>query len=216
MNDYYFKFKPLSFTPDGKLDEQSKKQVINPIVDSYYYLPTREKLNDPNEGVLQSQINIYNIEYYNYLLSHENANKLTEGTSGPLDDIRNTSNISGIFSLSGNVTDELLWAHYGASHRGIAIEYDLDLLKRFSSENNYYHFNVKYSEKPPEINIQILSNNNELEKLRNILRSKSSRWSYEEEFRIILENINGKIPHDYRAVKSITFGLKVPNDVREA
>ncbi|MCZ7024199.1 DUF2971 domain-containing protein, partial [Salmonella enterica] len=37
--------------------------------------------------------------------------------------------ILGIYSLSKTPTDALLWSHYGGSHKGIAIEFDTDLIQ---------------------------------------------------------------------------------------
>lgn len=56
MTDNYFKYKGLTLSPNGGLDERTLKQVIDPIVCSYYFLPTRDRLNDPNEGAFQNQV----------------------------------------------------------------------------------------------------------------------------------------------------------------
>lgn len=213
MAEHYFKYKALSLTSDGELDERSLAQVIDPVVESYYFLPTREKLNDPNEGIFQNQIQAGITAFLQGLVGFGERNEITRSLHQLARQISQSTDKSGVFSLSRNVVDELMWAHYGASHCGMAIEYDLELLTRFSSRQHLHRFGVKYSEEPPNLDMQSLQGNAG-EAVRKMLGHKSPRWSYEEEFRIVLENTNGRIPHDYRAVKSITFGLKVPNEVR--
>lgn len=214
MTDHYFKYKGLTLTSSGELDERTLNQVIDPIINSYYFLPTRDRLNDPNEGAFQNQIAAGIAGFMRGVTSISERNDLVEPLYELARQIGQSTDKSGVFSLSHNVTDELLWAHYGASHCGIAIEYELELLTRFSSRQHLNSFNVEYSKKPPSLDMQCLQSDSG-KAIRNMLGHKSSRWNYEEEFRIVLENINGKVPHDYRAVKSITFGLNVPNQVRQ-
>lgn len=214
MTDNYFKYKSLTLTASRELDERTLTQVIDPIINSYYFLPTRDKLNDPNEGAFQNQIATGIAGFMRGVTSISEKNDLARPLYELTSQISQSTDKSGVFSLSRNVTDELLWAHYGASHCGIAIEYDLELLTRFSSRQHLNTFDVAYSEQPPSLDMQCLQRDSG-KAIRNMLGHKSSRWNYEQEFRIVLENINGKVPHDYRAVKSITFGLNVPNQVRQ-
>ena len=52
-----------------------------------------------------------------------------------LEDLLSYNKKIGIYSLSKTFIDELLWAHYGNSHKGFCIEYDLDiLLNSFKTE----------------------------------------------------------------------------------
>lgn len=52
----YFKYKPIRLNQNGSLDEITCLQVIEPIVQSYFYLPNRIQLNDPTEGVYINEI----------------------------------------------------------------------------------------------------------------------------------------------------------------
>lgn len=214
MAEHYYKYKALSLTPDGELDERSLSQVVDPIIESYYFLPTREKLNDPNEGIFQNQIQSGITAFLQGVTAIGERIELTRSLHELARQISQSTDNSGVFSLSRNTIDELMWAHYGSSHCGMVIEYDLELLTRFSSRQHLHRFSVEYSEEPPNLDMQSLQGNAG-EAVRKMLGHKSPRWSYEEEFRIVLENTNGRIPHDYRAIKSITFGLKIYNKVRE-
>ena len=214
MSGEYYKYKALSLTPEGDLEDRSVNQVVEPIAESYLYLPTREKLNDPNEGMFQNQIQAGITAFLQGLVGIGERTELTKTINDLARQISQSTHNSGVFSLSGNVTDELMWAHYAASHCGIAIEYDLDQLTRFCSKQHLHCFGVDYVGEPPRLDMQHLQGNAE-KAVRAMLGHKSPRWRYEEEFRVLLENIHGRVPHDYRAVKSITFGLKVSDEVRK-
>lgn len=213
MSGSYFKYKALSLTPKGELDDRSTRTVVNPIVQSYYYLPTREKLNDPNEGVYKDQIQSGVAAFLQGVMGLGERNELSKSLYDLASKIVQSTDSSGVFSLSKTVTDELMWAHYGASHFGLAIEYSLDQLTRFSSTQHLHCFDMEYVKEPPSLDMHRLQGRTH-EVVRTMLGHKSPRWLYEEEFRIVLDNINGPLPHDYRAVKSITFGLKVPEHIR--
>lgn len=214
MSGHYFKYKAITLTSEGELDKRSVSQVVEPIAESYLYLPTREKLNDPNEGIFQNQIQAGITAFLQGLVSIGERTELTKTLYDLARQISQSTDNSGVFSLSRNVTDELMWAHYAASHCGIAIEYNLVQLTRFCSKQHLHCFGVDYVDEPPSLDIQHLQGNAE-KAVRAMLGHKSPRWCYEEEFRVLLENIHGPIPHDYRAVRSITFGLKVPEEVRK-
>tara|TARA_R110002020_G_scaffold76110_16_gene193223 strand:- start:3065 stop:4060 length:996 start_codon:yes stop_codon:yes gene_type:complete len=214
MSDQYFKYKALSLTPKGELDDRSMKQVVEPVIESYYYLPTREKLNNPNEGIFQNQIQAGITAFLQGVVGIGERTEIAESLYNLARQIGQSTDNSGVFSLSKNVTDELMWAHYGASHCGLVIEYNLDQLTRFCSRQHLHCFGVEYVEEPPNLDMQSLQGHAG-EAVRAMLGHKSPRWSYEEEFRIVLENMHGSLPHDYRAVKSITFGLKVPEKARK-
>lgn len=214
MSDHYFKYKALSLKPKGELDDRSMRQVVEPIIESYYYLPTREKLNDPNEGIFKNQIQTGIASFLQGVVGFGERTELATSLHDLARKISQSTDDSGVFSLSKNVTDELMWAHYGASHCGLVIEYNLDQLIRFCSRQHLNCFGVKYVKEPPDLDMQSLQGRTN-EAVRSMLGHKSPRWSYEEEFRIVLENMHGSLPHDYRAVKSITFGLNVPDQVRK-
>lgn len=214
MTDSLFKYKALTLNNRGLIDERTKNQVIEPIAESYYYLPTRQTLNDPNEGMFNSLVES---EIPSFLRGVAAIGERTELTKSLLQfdaQLTQSNDNSGVFSLSHTPTDELMWAHYCAAHLGIAIEYKLEQLIRFSSSEHLHCFKVNYSPNPPDLSLKQIQANPK-EAIRTMLGHKSPQWSYEEKFRVLLENINGGVPHDYRAIKSITFGLNVPMVVRE-
>jgi len=212
MSKLYFKYKQVTFDENGLLSDNSLNYVINPIITSHYYLPTRNLLNDPTEGVFNNQLQKQLFGFMQGVTGLGERQELSEPIFDRAREITNAINTSGIFSLTRNPTDELMWAHYADSHRGIAIEYDLDLLTRFTPKPHLHTFGVEYEKFPPEFGINNLASS---EALRIMLGYKSPRWFYEEEYRVLVDNINGQMPHDFRAVKSLTFGLNFPKDKRQ-
>ncbi|UGU14245.1 DUF2971 domain-containing protein [Sinomicrobium kalidii] len=121
----------------------------------------------------------------------------------------------GVFSLSKRYDDELLWAHYSNSHKGFCIEYDLNLLKNGYKKNKTYSFPIKYSNTPPEVDLLKDIASIKSEKLiQKLLGFKSKRWSYEEEYRIITDFF-GEFFYHPSALKSIYFGVRMPDTLKD-
>lgn len=209
MGESYYKYRQVTFNREGCLSDDSLNYVINPIQTSHYYLPTRERLNDPTEGVFRNQIENELHGFVRAITGVVDKEKLFKPVFESSAAMTAVVKTSGIFSLTKNDIDELMWAHYADSHRGIAIEYDIDLLTRFTPKAHLHTFNVKYDSEPPKLGWADVQNANAMQ---TMLGYKSPRWSYEKEFRVLVDNINGQMPHDYRAIKSITFGVNFPND----
>jgi len=91
--------------------------------------------------------------------------------------------------------NELMWAHYGNSHKGICFKYD------FSHSTDIYKclYPVHYSDER--------FNANSVQEIIPTLLQKSKRWECEEEWRILnLEE--GKTPIQKNCLKEIIFGCK--------
>lgn len=209
------------------------------------YFPHAAQLNDP----LDSQINIdaeyqkvvdkfppnHSEEYLRksfliYLLnqhSFPDKNGKEMGLNGALQRFISTL---GIYSLSKTPIDALLWSHYGGSHKGVAIEFDTDLIQ---AQGIFIRDNVTYAQQPPYQDLFLTlaeklgefvkpwEENNKFEdkigdafythQLSQLMRAnlfvKSEKWKYEEEYRIV-SNRFGPQAFPAEAVKSITFGLK--------
>jgi len=118
----------------------------------------------------------------------------------------------GIYSLSKCFDNELLWAHYSDSHRGFCIGFDFKTLKKFNSFK-YYSLPVKYLTNPPVTKIgDPIETRLEFKNFfTNRISTKSKKWLYEKEVRIITEKwgMHSYVPE---AVKSIYFGLRMTDE----
>lgn len=121
----------------------------------------------------------------------------------------------GVYSLSKNNDNELLWAYYASGHTGFAIEYDIDILKESLNHNAYFQFvfdfDVDYVERIPQVDISLLHDKNPNLMLKTFLGSKSLSWEHEDEYRLIFDG-NGLFDIDYRAITGIYFGYRMHED----
>lgn len=132
-------------------------------------------------------------------------------------DIHHYFDRHGIFSLSKDVTNELIWAHYAGQHCGFAIEYDLDVIFDKKQNRNIKLSNVievKYQNEPVQLFdsdvIEYLHGDSGkiVRKLcQNFIGIKSRAWEYEKEIRLVSSKI-GLIEIPKKSVRTITFGLR--------
>lgn len=192
----------------GILDKDGKsifERDVMTLVNNQLYLPTKDGLNDPTEGVyrddtLRMFFNVFSKYSHNV---EEQYNKFTE-RFGKV----------GVYSLSKTFDNELLWAYYASGHTGFAIEYDIDILEQSLNYNAYaqqlYKFDVEYWNNVPQIDISTIRGNEIVEMLKRFIGAKSSSWAHEKEIRLIFEN-TGLFEIDYKAVTAIYFGCRMPD-----
>lgn len=214
----------MNTSPVGRLaykyrsgDRSSLPRDLESLRNATFYAAERHALNDSFEG----RFDRASLDAQFLLLK-----TITSGTapsaSKSLDDVSQAANgvlgfvdRCGVFSLSYNPLEELMWAHYGGSHRGFCIGYDTQKLIAF--EPNLHHLlDVQYSNAAPNLVLSdLLFADSPVGVLRKMLGTKSKPWAYEEETRVITQP-PGPHEYDYRAVKVIYFGLRCPESTRMA
>lgn len=103
-----------------------------------------------------------------------------------------------ICSLSASLDNFLLWSHYAAGHKGIAIELDIPSEDESLSKVHYNPFSP------------IFTNISEsMENQRNLFELKTQEWGYEEEYRIICKDNYYHLPHP---VRKIYLGHKMTDE----
>lgn len=118
------------------------------------------------------------------------------------------SNI-GVFSTSCIPDSELLWSHYGLRHKGYILHFEI-ILEEYdtnpSSKETGILIPVIYVDKRPKWNLEEYYNNRERH-ICDLIKYKSTAWSYEYEIRLLNEDRYGfiKIPNSW--LKSIIIGL---------
>ena len=192
----------------GILDKDGKsifERDVATLVNDQLYLPTKDGLNDPTEGVygddvLKMFFNVFSKYSHNV---EEQYNKFTD----------KFSNV-GVYSLSKSFDNELLWAYYASGHTGFAIEYDIEILEQSLNYNTYiqqfYKFDVEYLDDVPQIDVSTIRGCESSEMLKRFIGTKSSSWAHEKEVRLIFEN-TGLFDIDYKAVTAIYFGCRMPD-----
>lgn len=188
---------------------------IAALSDCKFYAGTRHALNDPFEGrfdrtALDAQLSLASTAMAS--LGGALASSL-DGVHSAADDVLAFVDSCGVFSLSYNPLNELIWAHYGGSHQGFCVGYDIDKLISFEP-NQFHRIDVTYSDCAPAITAtDLILGGSPLDVLQRMLGTKSSPWRYEEEVRAITTPA-GLHEHDFRAVREVYFGLRCAEETR--
>ena len=138
-------------------------------------------------------------------------------------DIRLTDSQTGVFCLSPNPTNSILWAHYAVGHRGYCIGYDtrktLEFMESYCDIHNLIFglINVEY-----RVNLPVLDPfiRNVKEWFFQRYRYKSSDWSYEREYRIILikqeelQDNDRKVEMAVECISEIILGCRVDKETK--
>lgn len=177
--------------------------TLESLEENYFWAPSKETLNDPCECYYSTESYNTFMNFASLIAPQINKNEL----HNQFDSIQDMIKSSGIFSLSKSYNISSLWTSYAQDHKGICIEYDLeDLIGK--NKAFYQCFDVMYSDTPPDIGVEDISNDFLLQKL---IGTKHFDWDKEQEFRIVCDN-QGKNHHRSDAIRSIIFGLKTPDE----
>jgi hypothetical protein len=131
----------------------------------------------------------------------------------------------GIFSLTELDTNELMWAHYADSSKGISIGFERSAGSKLT--NDEHCLKVTYSNDRPdftgqgiklEVSFYLTGPNTQKisfsdETFRKAVSTKNTIWEYEKEWRYI-EIQSGSYPFPGK-LKEIIFGVKCPKSVRQ-
>ncbi|MNQ31608.1 hypothetical protein D3C85_449850 [compost metagenome] len=188
-------------------------EIFNRDLDSleqnYYWSASLESLNDTQENMISSDIFIKQSNFISRFFGKK-SNQALLSVHEALETFLSHNKRVGIYSLSRSFNDELLWSHYANSHSGFCVEYELEKLLTNHVLEKRYSFPVVYNNSPSELNfrdIALASNNDNL--IQKAFGYKSKKWEYEKEYRIVNDDF-GRHSYDFKAVKAIYFGLRMP------
>jgi len=115
----------------------------------------------------------------------------------------------GVYSLSEVPDDILMWSHYADSHRGFCVRFE----NKDDCRLMHRAIPVEYSDSYPVIRA---IKDEQPDQLKKGLLTKSRRWSYEKEWRII-EHMKGPgvqhFPSDI--LSGVILGCKMPEEERK-
>lgn len=210
-DDILYKYRVLC-EKDGSLNEFTEKLLFNGQI----YLSDFESLNDPFEGrIVPKYKNITKekvLKLYPWLIetpdfhnidwqSEEVESKILSYLAPKMEE-----NLKkyGIFSVSSDYDNDLLWSHYADSHRGICIGFDNKELEKLK----YKIVPVSISDKRPEIEYTD-DDSHFQEFILKMLTTKSINWEYEHEYRMIAFEPNDRKLCCFRAIKEIYLGCRI-------
>ena len=106
----------------------------------------------------------------------------------------------GIVSFASDPLHQLLWSHYTTDGSGFVIGYDAHELRKIARSDDFLR-PVNYQDRPPPITGPIVLASPE-SNLPIVLSYKSDRWTYENEWRLIVEldTTIGKGARDHRGL----------------
>lgn len=202
-------FKEITFLHSDKLNDP---------FDPYFYFITDFNENYSTLIDFVQQRHAKDLRYFEDRLPQPNWDKLVEVME---DHFKSFLNSSFLFSTCAITKDKhpkdnlYMWSHYGNGHRGVAIEFDADLLsksvlekqKRLGNKDvniDEVLFEINYTTEVPKITgesiFQFVMNDTEssdekawersdLAKIiKQIVRSKSLEWAIENEWRLMWHN----------------------------
>jgi hypothetical protein len=115
-----------------------------------------------------------------------------------------------LYCLSTKPTSTLMWSHYSNNHKGVCLE--------FSCDNHLFGvaLKIQYGEEYPLLDVT----DNTIESGLLPLCSKSSAWSYEDEYRVIAQEKSGVFPglrtrrnflkYPIGALRAVIMGCMIP------
>lgn len=108
---------------------------------------------------------------------------------------------AGLFCLTENPKNILMWSHYASNHEGMALQFKVSNDIR----SMLYALKIHYSKEYPKWSVTDYDN-----MVEEILLRKSTDWAYEEEWRIL--RIGGKgtfQPFKPETLSGVIFGCRV-------
>jgi len=218
-----YKFKDLT-------DESKHSHFLQIVLDNAIWCAKPDSLNDPDEfkfrldyqqsphtaGLLAEVMTRFKTT--NYLPPNVSAsivlqNRTLEGIAVPIIDwvVRKCRTTTGITSFSAIKSDARLWDEYGGKGNGVCIEMNVpdSLIGQFYHRVRYVKEKVFHVDSFLEA---ALFEDRAFETYRNILLTKTKKWSEEDEIRFIGKRQEVNLIVD-GYVSEVTFGANVPSPI---
>ena len=217
MNEFeenYYQFLPL-VVKQGKVPQYLCKYLTIDklkyyLEDNTIYFSNFEEMNDKYEAYARYDVVNSDEEWKNLLqkmslpymhqriildVIKNNPQKVGEII---LDNIKQIASSLGILCLTPDNDNITMWAHYADNNKGACVEFDiLEDCKLFLLPKK-----VEYSD-----DIVCLNYIAEQDRAMEPLYHKSTKWSYENEYRVIKTGFRGPRKFNKKALRSIVFGV---------
>ena len=188
-------------------DIECFERDLETLLKNQIYAPPFVDLNDPFEGMYSEEITrLAKLLGQTFKV---NSSDVIEN----FEKIKNYKTKLGIYSLSTTFSDELMWAHYANSHKGFCLEYETTKLKdKYLAPEMVTELQVDYKPKPQTLTYLDIKEKNET--LKKLFATKSLKWSYEKEVRLIFDSFELKNYH-HSALTGIYFGTRFPTEKKQ-
>lgn len=187
IDDYIYHFMPLG-RPDRK--ERDIERVKAAVLQSKYFFGSPLDFNDP----FDCKPNFRKDRRFDELR--------VRGVSEVLGRI-------GIFCAAEELYRTLMWSHYANGHRGVALQFSASQVRK-AIEDIGFMDKVKYQAALPKM---LLNGGDDLTLAKRVIFTKSRRWAYEKEVRIVLPDETKTIKSlPNMPVRNIYLGCKIDNE----
>jgi hypothetical protein len=206
---YLYKYRPINM------------HTLSMILFNEAYFSSPPDLNDPFDCNIIPQIDYTNLKIFidarraEGKISQKEYDELLENPvmimeHGFRETIENIRNNLKIFCLSEINNNVMMYSHYADSHKGICLEF-------LVSDDPFFEYldNVRYTENIPifhGFNEDIRKIQNELKEIEVLIKSLS--WLYEQEWRIITDDLSHIKKFSPNILTSIIFGYQTSNNNR--
>lgn len=200
-----YKYRPGRGVKDSEGNDVFKRD-IDLLADDSIYVPTVDQLNDPSEAFFNDEAFNFSLRLIRSLVDNNSVNRVEESFRNLIANIHS----SGVYSLSKEIRNELMWAYYASGHSGYAIIFDTGVLSKSFGRGKWggmYEFDVKYSPTVPLFDMNKV--NNQQEWMLCLIGTKSMAWKHEAEHRLIFDTGGRCMKIDYRAIKGFVFGCRM-------
>ena len=205
-----YKYRSGRGTKDGNGKDVFERD-IKLLSHDTIYIPTIEQLNDPAEALFDDSLFNLQMKLVKPLASSDAMERVKDSVR----DLYNKVCSSGIYSLSKEPANELMWAYYASGHCGYAIIFDTEVISRSFKEvkyDNVNEFDVAYSTKLPQFDITKIMRQSIVDMLKCFVGNKSKSWKHEAEHRLVFEKGGRRLKIDYRAIKGFVFGSRMAEE----
>lgn len=193
--------KPLSFFKYKSFNSNT----LDSLLFDYYWAQPITKMNDVFEG-----FNAF--EKFKVKIKKIGLEYQREKFINSFDSLNNSlKNDVGALCLTTDAYNQLMWAHYGDSCKGICIEYYESIV---DSCFDSFLVKVKYQKNIPEFLPSDMINKNTI--IQKIAGTKNIVWAYENEYRIVHNIATKSINYKSSSIKAIYFGSEFNDKSKES
>ncbi|WP_277056807.1 DUF2971 domain-containing protein [Treponema socranskii] len=112
-----------------------------------------------------------------------------------------------VCSLTTSFDDMLMWSHYASNHGGFVVEYDAKELKKIDKYQMESFSKVSYSDDILLRNLLSSNNDNSNKEIVEAIYHKARCWSYENEIRSVIYEIESEMPIDIQLESNCISGI---------
>ncbi len=230
-------YKYRYFDPDG--------YHLRAIRDSHLWFSSARAFNDPFDSALKYNLDItdsdlrlnWAIDFVQRDFPHLSYDECRARAQLRLQEIDRDPNYNrgfqemyveanydkfGVCCLTTIPDDLLMWSHYAYGHKGFVVGFDtqkiLDIQEELAKKKELLDLQmVSYEKQKPVINFfESMTSDHWREDIIKLLITKSERWSYEQEYRIMLwDHIDTTLSLPSDCITEIIQGCRIePDDER--